>query len=241
MQRAGFDGVQIHMAHGCLISQFLTPHTNRRTDEYGGLFDNRMRFAREVLAAVREHVGPDFAVIAKINGHDKLAMRDGLDTASRKPLMSTVEYPPISRIVSPDNGFRGFRYGGIRRLSWPGVSQRSGPRTERARSACGRICVRSLASSGSNGRCCARAPMHENTVMVLTPRRCTADAAPKILGQSINEYRGPHRSQPHPSAELKPKALTRPCPITIIGFGITKIVRELCCNVIQKSPWELSY
>ena len=80
LQEAGFDGVQIHMAHGYLISQFMTPHTNRRTDEYGGSFDNRLRFAREVLAAVREHVGPDFAIIAKINGHDKLSFRDGLET-----------------------------------------------------------------------------------------------------------------------------------------------------------------
>ena len=80
LQRAGFDGVQIHMAHGYLISQFLTPHTNRRADAYGGSFDNRIRFAREVLVAVRERVGADFPVIAKINGHDKLAFRDGLDT-----------------------------------------------------------------------------------------------------------------------------------------------------------------
>jgi 2,4-dienoyl-CoA reductase-like NADH-dependent reductase (Old Yellow Enzyme family) len=80
LQRAGFDGVQLHMAHGYLISQFLTPHTNRRTDEYGGSFDGRLRFAREVLAAVRDRVGPDFPVIAKLNGHDKLAFRDGLET-----------------------------------------------------------------------------------------------------------------------------------------------------------------
>jgi 2,4-dienoyl-CoA reductase-like NADH-dependent reductase (Old Yellow Enzyme family) len=80
LQQAGFDRVQIHMAHGYLVSQFLTPHTNRRTDEYGRSFDNRVRFAREVLAAVRNRVGPEFPVIAKINGHDKLALRDGLGT-----------------------------------------------------------------------------------------------------------------------------------------------------------------
>jgi 2,4-dienoyl-CoA reductase-like NADH-dependent reductase (Old Yellow Enzyme family) len=80
LQEARFDGVQVHMAHGYLISQFLTPHTNRRTDEYGGGFDGRLRFAREVLAAVRDRVGPDFPVIAKLNGHDKLAFRAGLET-----------------------------------------------------------------------------------------------------------------------------------------------------------------
>jgi 2,4-dienoyl-CoA reductase-like NADH-dependent reductase (Old Yellow Enzyme family) len=78
LQRAGFDGVQLHMAHGYLVSQFLTPHTNRRSDEYGGSLENRLRIGREILAATRERVGPDFPIIAKLNGHDKLAFRDGL-------------------------------------------------------------------------------------------------------------------------------------------------------------------
>ncbi len=80
-QRAGFDGVELHMAHGYLISQFLTPHTNRRTDAYGGSFDGRLRIAREVLCAVRERVGGGFPVIAKLNGHDLLPGRAGLKTA----------------------------------------------------------------------------------------------------------------------------------------------------------------
>jgi 2,4-dienoyl-CoA reductase-like NADH-dependent reductase (Old Yellow Enzyme family) len=80
LQRAGFDGVQIHLAHGYLLSQFLTPYTNRRTDRYGGSFDARLRFPREVLAAVRQHVGADWPIIVKLNGHDKLAGRDGLRT-----------------------------------------------------------------------------------------------------------------------------------------------------------------
>jgi 2,4-dienoyl-CoA reductase-like NADH-dependent reductase (Old Yellow Enzyme family) len=81
LQSAGFDGVQIHMAHGYLLSQFLTPYTNRRTDDYGGSFDNRLRFPCEVVAAVRERVGEGWTVIVKLNGHDKLAGRAGLDTA----------------------------------------------------------------------------------------------------------------------------------------------------------------
>ena len=81
LQRAGFDGVQVHMAHGYLLSQFLTPYTNRRTDQYGGTFDARLRFPREVLRAVRERTGGAWPVIIKLNGHDKLAGRAGLDTA----------------------------------------------------------------------------------------------------------------------------------------------------------------
>ncbi len=81
-QCAGFDGVQLHAAHGYLINEFLTPHTNRRDDDYGGSFDNRLRFLREVYRAVRLRVGPDYPVILKMNGTDYLPLRAGLDTSS---------------------------------------------------------------------------------------------------------------------------------------------------------------
>lgn len=77
---AGFDGVQIHMAHGYLLSEFLTPHTNRRRDIYGGSIENRGRFAREVVTAAREQVGADFPLIVRLNGHDFLRGRGGLGT-----------------------------------------------------------------------------------------------------------------------------------------------------------------
>ncbi|WP_432816659.1 NADH:flavin oxidoreductase/NADH oxidase family protein [Sulfitobacter sp. JB4-11] len=69
-QRAGFDGVQIHGAHGYLVSQFLSPHHNRRTDEWGGNAENRRRFAIEVYHAIRRAVGPDFPVAIKMNSAD---------------------------------------------------------------------------------------------------------------------------------------------------------------------------
>jgi 2,4-dienoyl-CoA reductase-like NADH-dependent reductase (Old Yellow Enzyme family) len=78
---AGFAGVQIHAAHGYLLSQFLTPHTNRRNDEYGGSFENRLRLPVEVLREVRRRVGPDFPVLLKLNGADALPGRRGLGTA----------------------------------------------------------------------------------------------------------------------------------------------------------------
>lgn len=77
-QQAGFDGVQIHAAHGYLISQFLTPYTNRRTDNYGGSFENRFRFLQEICRAIREKVGSDYPVIVKLNGIDSLPLRRGL-------------------------------------------------------------------------------------------------------------------------------------------------------------------
>jgi 2,4-dienoyl-CoA reductase-like NADH-dependent reductase (Old Yellow Enzyme family) len=77
----GFDGVQIHAAHGYLLNQFLTPHTNRRTDRYGGTLDNRMRLLADVTAAIRRRVGDDYPVLLKINGTDALPLRRGTTTA----------------------------------------------------------------------------------------------------------------------------------------------------------------
>ena len=77
-QRAGFDGVQIHAAHGYLLNQFLTPHTNRRHDAYGGSFENRLRLAREVVRETRRRVGADFTLLLKLNGDDLLPLRKGL-------------------------------------------------------------------------------------------------------------------------------------------------------------------
>ena len=71
-QKAGFDGVQIHAAHGWLLSQFLSPYFNRRTDEYGGSVENRARFALEVLGSIREATGNEFLILVKINSEDKI-------------------------------------------------------------------------------------------------------------------------------------------------------------------------
>ncbi|WP_136796903.1 NADH:flavin oxidoreductase [Desulfosediminicola ganghwensis] len=68
---AGFDGFQIHGAHGYLLSQFLTPYFNRRTDEYGGPIENRARIIYEVLDAIRKEVGPEYPVLIKIHSTDE--------------------------------------------------------------------------------------------------------------------------------------------------------------------------
>ena len=67
---AGFDAVELHMGHGYLLSQFLSPYSNRRTDSYGGNPANRMRFPLEVLEATRKAVGDDFPILCKINLED---------------------------------------------------------------------------------------------------------------------------------------------------------------------------
>ena len=69
-REAGFDCVEIHAGHGYLISQFLSPYTNRRHDEFGGSLENRMRFMRLVIEEVMRAAGDDMAVVVKVNMHD---------------------------------------------------------------------------------------------------------------------------------------------------------------------------
>ncbi|MFZ1201136.1 MAG: NADH:flavin oxidoreductase [Desulfobacterales bacterium] len=69
---SGFDAIQIHAAHGYLLSQFLSPYSNKRDDDYAGTLENRSRMLREVYAEIRRRVGDSYPVLAKINSEDFL-------------------------------------------------------------------------------------------------------------------------------------------------------------------------
>lgn len=71
-RKAGFDGIQIHAAHGYLFSQFLSPFFNKRRDEYGESVKNRARFIVQALKAIRKELGPHFPILIKINSEDFL-------------------------------------------------------------------------------------------------------------------------------------------------------------------------
>jgi len=85
-QQAGFDGVQIHSAHGYLLSQFLSPAFNQRHDQYGGDISNRARALIEILQSVRSAVGEDYPVLVKMNCQDfidnGLALEDSLQAGA---------------------------------------------------------------------------------------------------------------------------------------------------------------
>ena len=70
VKKAGFDAVEVLSGTGYLISEFLSPLTNQRTDNYGGSLENRMRFGLEIVTAVRDIVGEDFPLIVRMNGND---------------------------------------------------------------------------------------------------------------------------------------------------------------------------
>ncbi|QVN03786.1 NADH:flavin oxidoreductase/NADH oxidase family protein [Pseudomonas rhodesiae] len=92
-EKAGFSGVQIHGAHGYLISQFLSPLSNHRTDRWGGSLENRARLLLEVIHAVRASVSPSFCVAVKLNSAD--FQRGGFDAADARGVVEMLNPLPI--------------------------------------------------------------------------------------------------------------------------------------------------
>jgi len=100
----GFDGVEIHAAHGYLLHEFLSPRSNRRTDAYGGSFDNRLRLTLEVLQAVRTAVGPAVAVGVRLVGDeetpDGLTAQDAAQIAAALERRGLVDFLDVSVGIS---------------------------------------------------------------------------------------------------------------------------------------------
>jgi len=95
-QMAGFDAVEIHGAHGYLITQFMSPYTNKRTDEYGGDFDRRMRFALEIVKGIRAAVGPDFPIIFRMSADE--CVEGGLTLKDSKMIAKKLEDAGVDAI-----------------------------------------------------------------------------------------------------------------------------------------------
>jgi len=81
--KAGADGVEIHAAHGYLPAQFMSPLTNRRTDDFGGSFENRMRFTRLVMEAMRSAIPPGFLLGVRLSGEEEIPGGMGIDDCVR--------------------------------------------------------------------------------------------------------------------------------------------------------------
>jgi 2,4-dienoyl-CoA reductase-like NADH-dependent reductase (Old Yellow Enzyme family) len=94
--QAGFSGVQIHAAHGFLLSQFLSPLFNQRRDDYGGSIENRMRLLLEVIDACRSAVGPDFPIAVKLNSSDQL--EGGFEAAESLQVVAALDQTSIDLI-----------------------------------------------------------------------------------------------------------------------------------------------
>jgi NADPH-dependent 2,4-dienoyl-CoA reductase/sulfur reductase-like enzyme len=85
---AGFDAVELHAAHGYLINQFLSPHSNKRSDEYGGSIENRSRFLCEIIARIKELVGEDFPILCRISADE--FVQGGIELEQAKEIAQTL-------------------------------------------------------------------------------------------------------------------------------------------------------
>lgn len=105
-KEAGFDGVEIHGAHGYLVAQFMSPYSNKRTDEYGGPLQNRMRFAIEIIRNIREKCGDDFIVGYRISGDEHVT--GGRNIEDTKTIVPYLEDAGISYIHVTAGVYRSF-------------------------------------------------------------------------------------------------------------------------------------
>jgi 2,4-dienoyl-CoA reductase-like NADH-dependent reductase (Old Yellow Enzyme family) len=109
-REAGFDAVQIHGAHAYLLSQFLSPHTNRRDDDWGGTLENRLRLHREMLRDMRGKAGDDYPMLIKIGVADEVP--GGLELAEGRQAVQLLEHWGYDA-VEVSQGLRGRKFDGM--------------------------------------------------------------------------------------------------------------------------------
>ena len=99
---SGFDAIEIHAGHGYLLSQFLSPWTNRRKDAFGGSIENRLRFPVKVIENTRDILGPDFPILVKMNQID--GMKNGISIHESQIIGRAFEFAGASALI-PSSGF----------------------------------------------------------------------------------------------------------------------------------------
>jgi NADPH2 dehydrogenase len=110
VREAGFDAVEIHSAHGYLLNQFLSPLTNKRTDEYGGTISNRIRIHVQVIEAIRTAVGPDFPILVRLGASD---YTDGGTTIEDSKIAARAFETAGVDIIHISGGFVGYTPPGL--------------------------------------------------------------------------------------------------------------------------------
>lgn len=114
VKKSGCDGVQLHASHGYLLQQFLSPNTNKRTDEYGGSLENRMRFILEIIAGIREKCGAHFPIIVRLTVDECYSMigksGKGYDLAEGVEIAKRLEKAGIDAIDVSSAAYDTFNY-----------------------------------------------------------------------------------------------------------------------------------
>ena len=113
-QKAGVDCVELHAGHGYILQQFLSPHTNRRTDEYGGSFDNRMRFITEIIEGIRARCGRDFPLTVRLTVDEMYARVGrpgvGYDLETGKQIAKRLEELTVDAINVTSGCYDAYNY-----------------------------------------------------------------------------------------------------------------------------------
>nr|CEG04955.1 unnamed protein product [Fusarium clavum] len=112
LEKAGFDGIELHGAHGYLLAQFLSPRTNKRTDEYGGSRENRMRLVLEVIAEIKRRVSPKFIVGIKANAVEYTP--GGVDVEDAKALAVELEKAKVDFLELSGGNYEKFAFAHIK-------------------------------------------------------------------------------------------------------------------------------
>lgn len=110
VQKAGFDGVEIHSAHGYLLNQFFSPLTNKRTDEYGGETKDRIKIHLEIISAIRQAVGEDFPILLRLGASD---FREGGTTIEDSKIAAAEFERAGVDIIDISGGFGGYMVPGL--------------------------------------------------------------------------------------------------------------------------------
>ena len=105
LQLAGYDGIEIHAAHGYLVAQFLSPASNKRLDAYGGSADKRLRFLREVIDSIRNYCGEDILLSVRLSADEELA--DGLEVPDTIQIAKALEAHKATDLLNITLGTRG--------------------------------------------------------------------------------------------------------------------------------------
>ncbi len=109
LRQAGYDGVEVHSAHGIVVEQFLSPYFNKRTDEYGGDLDGRMRLLVEILTAIREQAGPRMAVGLRLNCDEMvpggLTQDDAKEVLARLCGLGLIDFADLDVGIEPNQFF----------------------------------------------------------------------------------------------------------------------------------------
>lgn len=105
---AGFDGIELHSPHGYLLHQFLSPRTNKRTDEYGGSHENRVRFITDIIKSLRTEFGPDLPISVRLSGAEHV--EGGITPEDMREYAKLVEKAGANVIHLSDGCFEAFKY-----------------------------------------------------------------------------------------------------------------------------------